>query len=358
MNVQPPIQHKFIALPGSTQRDAAVDNIGRRPSLAVGKKPNAMRGHLVAFIGEFLGTFMFLFFAFAAANVALQGCKDCGLGAMPTIGELLYISLAFGFSLAVNAWVFFRISGGLFNPAVTLGLMLIGCLTYLRAAVVLVAQIVGAIAASAVVKGLFPSRLYTETSLSPETSIVRGLFIEMFMTALLVFTIFMLAAEKHRATFIAPIGIGLALFVAHLAGARFTGAGMNPARSLGPSVVNGHFERYHWIYWIGPLLGALLAVLAYRVIKALEYETYGAADQDADRVAVANNSAAAQLYDTNYATAPTPAGVAQTPMTQTTQAQVVQPQAVQPQVVQTQPTPTTQQAPTTQQTVVVPKQTV
>jgi aquaporin related protein len=100
---------------------------------------------------------MFLFFAFAAANVALQGCKDCGLGAMPTIGELLYISLAFGFSLAVNAWVFFRISGGLFNPAVTLGLMLIGCLTYLRAAVVLVAQIVGAIAASAVVKGLFPS---------------------------------------------------------------------------------------------------------------------------------------------------------------------------------------------------------
>jgi hypothetical protein len=48
MNVQPPIQHKFIALPGSTQRDAAVDNIGRRPSLAMGKKPNAMRGHLVA----------------------------------------------------------------------------------------------------------------------------------------------------------------------------------------------------------------------------------------------------------------------------------------------------------------------
>jgi hypothetical protein len=48
MNVQPPIQHKFLALPGSTQRDAAVDNTGRRPSLAMGKKPNAMRGHLVA----------------------------------------------------------------------------------------------------------------------------------------------------------------------------------------------------------------------------------------------------------------------------------------------------------------------
>jgi aquaporin related protein len=98
---------------------------------------------------------MFLFFAFAAANTAIEGCPDCGERG-PGIAELLYISLAFGFSLAVNAWVFFRISGGLFNPAVTVSLMLIGCLTWLRAAVVFVAQILGAIAASAVVKGLFP----------------------------------------------------------------------------------------------------------------------------------------------------------------------------------------------------------
>ena len=66
-------------------------------------------------------------------------------------------------------------------------------------------------------------KLHTETILDTDTSIVRGLFIEMFLTALLIFTIFMLAAEKHRGTFIAPIGIGLALYVAHLAGVRFTG---------------------------------------------------------------------------------------------------------------------------------------
>ena len=75
-----------------------------------------------------------------------------------------------------------------------------------------------------------------------------------------------------------------------------------------------------------------------RIIKALEYESYGAADQDADRVAVANNSAAAAMYD-NHAYAPAPAGPAPTPMAQT---QVVQPQPAQ----------------ATQQTVVVPKQTV
>jgi len=105
---------------------------------------------------------MFLFFAFAAANIALEECEDCktkndnGESLPPTIPQLLYISLAFGFSLAVNAWIFFRISGGLFNPAVTLGLMLIGCLTWFRAGVVFVAQILGAILASAIVKYLFP----------------------------------------------------------------------------------------------------------------------------------------------------------------------------------------------------------
>jgi hypothetical protein len=71
-------------------------------------------------------------------------------------GALLYISLAFGFSLAVCAWVFFRISGGLFNPAVALGLALIGCISYTRLAVVFIAQILGAIASAAVVSALFP----------------------------------------------------------------------------------------------------------------------------------------------------------------------------------------------------------
>jgi aquaporin related protein len=66
--------------------------------------------------------------------------------------------------------------------------------------------------------------------------------------------ILMLAAEKHKATFIAPIGIGLALFVAELLGVYYTGGSLNPARSFGPDVVLKTFEGYHWIYWVGPLL--------------------------------------------------------------------------------------------------------
>ena len=95
----------------------------------------------------------------------------------------------------------------------------------------------------------------------------------MFLTAELVFTIFMLAAEKHKGTFIAPIGIGLSLFIAELSGVYYTGGSLNPARSFGPCVVVHTFENYHWIYWIGPLLGSLLAAGFYKFIKMLEYET-------------------------------------------------------------------------------------
>ncbi len=102
----------------------------------------------------------------------------------------------------------------------------------------------------------------------------------MFLTAQLVFTIFMLAAEKHRATFIAPVGIGLSLFIAELMGVYYTGGSLNPARSFGPCVVLHSFYSYHWIYWVGPILGSLLASGFYMFIKALEHETVNP-EQDA-----------------------------------------------------------------------------
>lgn len=83
----------------------------------VGYLPNKIRNHFVAMAGEFVGTFMFLFFAFSGTSVANAasaggGGESGSLSNVPNASSLLYISLAFGFSLAVNAWVFFRISGG------------------------------------------------------------------------------------------------------------------------------------------------------------------------------------------------------------------------------------------------------
>ncbi|KAI4118744.1 MAG: hypothetical protein LQ345_001263 [Seirophora villosa] len=220
--------------------------------------------------GEFAGTFLFLFFAFSGAQVANTKVPDAAISSAPDPASLLYISLSFGFSLAVNAWVFFRISGGLFNPAannfgkksqVTLGMCLVGALPWIRGAFLTVSQILGAITSAAVVAVLFPGPLNVRTSLLPGTSVAQGLFIEMFLTAQLVFTIFMLAAEKHKATYIAPVGV------------YYTGGSVNPARSFGPSVVLHSFYKYDWIYWLGPVFGALLASGFYKFIKMLEYET-------------------------------------------------------------------------------------
>lgn len=100
----------------------------------------------------------------------------------------------------------------------TLGLCLIGAVPFARGGFVFVAQMLGAMASAGVVSVLFPGPLAVTTSLNGGTSLAQGLFIEMFLTAQLVFTIIMLAAEKHKSTFLAPVGIGLSLFIAELGG--------------------------------------------------------------------------------------------------------------------------------------------
>ncbi|PVH96134.1 aquaporin-5 [Periconia macrospinosa] len=238
-------------------------------------KTVSVRNEILAAAAEFIGTFMFLFFAFGGtqvANASTAGQPDFP-PPPPNTTVLLYISLIFGFSLLVNVWIFFRVSGGLLNPAVTLGLFLIGAVNPLRAALCVVAQILAGICAAAVVSAILPGPLKVSTTLVGGMSIARGLFLEMFLTSLLMFTVFMLAAEKHKATFMAPIGIGLAFFVTQLLGVYYTGGSLNPARSFGPCVVTRSFPGYHYIYWIGPIMGSLLAWGVYKLVKLVDYQT-------------------------------------------------------------------------------------
>ena len=222
MNIDEPVDG-FLVLPGlgrGRHRQPTSQSSKHLPFFKL--LPKSVRAHFVAVCGEFVGTFLFLFFAFSGTQLA--NTQDANSVLSPTLvqssdtARLLYISLCFGFSLAVNAWAFFRISGGLFNPAVTLGMCLVGALPYVRGILLFVAQMLGAVAAALVVSPLFPGTLNVQTSLAQGTTVTQGLFIEMFLTAQLVFTIFMLAAEKHKATFIAPVGSALALFVAELTG--------------------------------------------------------------------------------------------------------------------------------------------
>lgn len=110
---------RWLHLPGM-RKEASQSPDGPLTELRlplIGYLPNKVRNHLVAAIGEFVGTFMFLFCAFTAtqvANTAQAGVEkqDTSIANIPNTGSLIYISLGFGFSLAVNAWIFFRISGG------------------------------------------------------------------------------------------------------------------------------------------------------------------------------------------------------------------------------------------------------
>ena len=136
----------------------------------------------------------------------------------------------------------------------TLALCLTNNVPWLRGLFLLPAQLLGGIVAAALVQCMFPGPLATVTTLAYGTSIAQGVFIEAFGTMLLITAILFLAAEKHETTPFAPIGIGLALFVAELATVLYTGGAVNPARAFGPSVVATTFPGYHYIYWYVPQL--------------------------------------------------------------------------------------------------------
>jgi glycerol uptake facilitator-like aquaporin len=105
------------------------------------------------------------------------------------------------------------------NTSVTLGMVAAGQLNWIRAIVLFPAQLLGSMVAAGLVSAILPGDIKaTRTALAPGMSEAQGVFFEMFLTSFLVFTVLMLAAEKSKTTFLAPIGIGLALFVAELAG--------------------------------------------------------------------------------------------------------------------------------------------
>lgn len=136
---------------------------------------------LIAILAEFIGITFFLFFAFAGcqvANTSFTRTPDpAGTANLPTSNSsanLLYETLSISFSLAVNAWVFFRITSALFNPAITLGMCLIGSLDWRRGLGVFISQILGGMTAAGLVSGLLPGKLRAETVLGNGTSVVRG----------------------------------------------------------------------------------------------------------------------------------------------------------------------------------------
>lgn len=137
---------------------------------------------------------------------------------------------------------------------------------WLRGILYIVAQLLGGLLGSWLIDLVQPEAPNAATVLAEGVSVAQGLFLEMFTTSVLTMAVLMLAAEKYG-QFMAPFGIGMALFISALCAGPYTGASLNPARTLGPAIVANEYGRAHWIYYVGPTLGSLLAAGYWYMLK-------------------------------------------------------------------------------------------
>jgi aquaporin related protein len=178
--------------------------------------PIRIRNRAIAMLSEFVGTFLFMFIGIGGnSTVANDAAMKLQWGEGSPAADpakIFFVATAWGMVVTVNAWAFFRISGGLFNPAVTMAMMIIRAVPPIDGLLDIISQLAGSVLACGICYALLPPGSLPPTELGNQTSVTQGLFIEMFLTAQLVLAVFMLATEKHKATYIAPVGIGLAVF--------------------------------------------------------------------------------------------------------------------------------------------------
>ena len=209
------------------------------------------------FIAEFIGTFALVFIGGGAIMMTQQTGNSAGL---------LQVALAHGLILALMVSAFMNVSGGQFNPAVTIGLLVARRITPTVAGVHIVAQIVGAVAAAYALKMTMPTAIFAATqgggqSISLDVTATQAIMLEAIATFFLMVVIYG-TAVVDTAPKIGGLAIGLTIAADILAIGPLTGASMNPARSLGPAIASGVFAG-QFIYWVGPLIGAILGALVW-----------------------------------------------------------------------------------------------
>ncbi|UPM56146.1 MIP/aquaporin family protein [Gottfriedia acidiceleris] len=204
---------------------------------------------------EFLGTY-FLVLAGTGAIVINK-----------LTGDLTHVGVALTFGLVVSALIFAfgHISGAHFNPAVTIGFLLLKKIDNKTALKYILVQCIGAVLASFTICYLFGNVAYLGATL-PRGSSQQAFILEFLLTFLLVLVIFSSALHKKANTSFAAIAIGATVGLEAMFGGPITGASMNPARSLAPAIVSGNVSTL-WIYLIATTLGAIAATYIYKIIQ-------------------------------------------------------------------------------------------
>ncbi|KAG6510116.1 aquaporin PIP2-4 [Zingiber officinale] len=232
-----------------------------------------------AVIAEFIATLLFLY----VTVLTVIGYKhqsdtqinnpDAECNGVGVLG----IAWAFGGMIFILVYCTAGISGGHINPAVTLGLFLARKVSLVRALLYIIAQCLGAICGVGLVKG-FQRSFYVRygggaNELQPGYSKGTGLGAEIIGTFVLVYTVFSATDPKRSARdshvpVLAPLPIGFAVFMVHLATIPITGTGINPARSFGAAVIYNKDKAWddQWIFWVGPVIGAAIAAAYHQYI--------------------------------------------------------------------------------------------
>jgi MIP family channel proteins len=216
--------------------------------------------NLKAPLAELVGTYAFIFVGVGA--VCVDSLTHGGIG-------LLGIALAQGMAFAAMVSVTGHISGGHLNPAVTIGALAGGKITFKNSIYYIIAQLIGATLAALTFKAFFSSQLldavhYGTPALAANVSVAEGIFLEAILTFFLVLAVYGTAIDE-RGPRIGGLYIGLVITMDILAGGPLTGASMNTARTFGPALVSGFWEN-HLVYWVGPPLGGLLAGVVYQYV--------------------------------------------------------------------------------------------
>jgi MIP family channel proteins len=211
-------------------------------------------------VAELIGTFGFVFIG--AGSIITNTYSRGQVG-------LIGIAFALGLGLAIMITVFAGTSGGHINPAVTIGFLVTRRITPLLGLLYIVAQLVGATLAGLLFRAIYPGAVWQAaqngtTNLGPGVSFGTGVLIEAILTFILVLAVFGTAVDP-RAPKIGGFAIGLAVFVDVLVGGPLTGASMNPARTFGPALAGGFWQN-DLVYWIGPIVGAIIAALIYEYV--------------------------------------------------------------------------------------------
>ncbi|KAK0062640.1 aquaporin-4-like isoform X1, partial [Biomphalaria pfeifferi] len=215
-------------------------------------------------VAEFVGTLL----------LTLVGCGSCInlRGAANTTSNVVQIALCFGLSVATIVWSIAHVSGGHINPAVTMAMLAARKISLAKAVFFVLFQLIGAVVGAGILLGLTPEKDQSAlgmTLVHDKISVGQAVGVELFITFVLVFTVFASCDNKRKdLNGSAPLAIGLSVTMCHLWAIDYTGSSMNTARSFGPALVMGTWDN-HWVYWVGPILGGVAAGVLYEHLFAV-----------------------------------------------------------------------------------------